>query len=33
MGNFEVNFFICTAFYPSAPAFYPSGLDAESIPD
>jgi len=23
-GNLEVNFFICSAFYPSAPAFYPS---------
>ena len=39
-GNLEANFFICSAFYPSAPAFYPavpvfchSGLDAESIPD
>ena len=32
-GNLEANFFICAAFYPSAPAFYPSELDAESIPD
>jgi len=32
-GNFEANFFICSAFYPSVPAFYPSELDAESIPD
>jgi len=23
-GNLEVNFFICSAFYPSTPAFYPS---------
>jgi len=23
-GNSEVNFFICSAFYPSALAFYPS---------
>jgi hypothetical protein len=33
MGNLEAHFFICSAFYPSAPAFYPSELDAESIPD
>jgi len=32
-GNFEANFFICSAFYPSSPDFYPSGLDVESIPD
>ena len=32
-GNLEAHFFICSAFYPSAPAFYPSELDAESIPD
>ena len=32
-GNLEANFFICAAFYPAVSAFYPSGLDAESIPD
>ena len=32
-GNFEVNFFIRSAFYPSAPAFCPSVIAAESIPD
>jgi len=32
-GNFEVNFFIRFAFYPSALDFCPSELDAEYIPD
>ncbi len=32
-GNFEVNFFIRSAFYPSALDFCPSELNAESIPD
>ena len=32
-GNLEVNFFIRSAFYPFAPAFCPSVIAAESIPD
>ena len=32
-GNLEANFFICSAFYPSAPDFCPSVIAAESIPD
>jgi len=32
-GNLEVNFFICSAFGPSAPDFCPSVIAAESIPD
>ena len=31
-GNFEVNFFIRSAFYPSALGFCPSTLAVETIP-
>jgi len=31
-GNFEVNFFIRPAFYPSALGFCPSTLAVETIP-
>ena len=32
-GNFEVNFFICSAFYPSAPAFCNPVIEKKYIPD
>ena len=32
-GDLEVNFFICSAFYPSAPAFCNPVIEKKYIPD